>query len=47
MAVAPELQEAMLALISHYFNDDAYTEKEAIKQLLKIAASVGFTNLDK
>ncbi|RXJ73918.1 sugar ABC transporter substrate-binding protein [Veronia nyctiphanis] len=42
MAVAPQLQEAMLELINHYFNDDTFTEEEAISQLMKIAASVHF-----
>ncbi|USH01413.1 hypothetical protein K6Q96_10865 [Grimontia kaedaensis] len=42
MAVAPQLQEAMLELINHYFNDDNFTEEEAINQLIKIAAGVHF-----
>ncbi|EOD77643.1 ABC-type sugar transport system, periplasmic component [Grimontia indica] len=42
MAVSPQLQEAMLELINHYFNDDTFTEEEAISQLMKIAASVHF-----
>ncbi|MDD1783130.1 ABC transporter substrate-binding protein [Enterovibrio sp. ZSDZ35] len=43
MAIAPQLQEPMLQLINHYFNDDTYTEEEAIAQFLKIAASVHFS----
>ncbi|MGF1767557.1 ABC transporter substrate-binding protein [Enterovibrio makurazakiensis] len=42
MAVSPQRQEAMLELINHYFNDDSFTEEEAISQLMKISASEHF-----
>lgn len=42
MAVSIPLQEAMLDLITLYFNDDTITEEQAINQLVKIARSKRF-----